>query len=125
MMEDQPEEAIREMARNFEARWGERRKRIAERSTRAREEAMRLTKRFRQRDPELRQVVLFGSLAHGGVSAHERFDIDLAVESDHYLALVGEALDSEFDINVVDLRNVWKAILEEIETFGEVLYERR
>ena len=46
--------------------YAERRKRTAERATRAREEAVHLTRRFRQRDPELRRVVLFASIACGG-----------------------------------------------------------
>ena len=123
-MKDQQEEEIREMARNLEARYAERRKRTAARATCAREEAVRLTQRFRQRDPELRQVVLFGSLACGGTPVDHHFDIDLAVDSERYLALVGEALDSEFDVDVIDLRRVREAIREDIETYGEVIYER-
>ncbi len=123
-MKDQQEEEIREMARNLEARYAERRKRTAARATCAREEAVRLTRRFRQRDPELRRVVLFGSLACGGTPAGRHFDIDLAVDSERYLALVGEALDSEFDVDVIDLRRVREAIREDIETYGEVIYER-
>ena len=46
------------------------------------------------------------------------------MDSERYLALVGEALNSEFEVDVIDLRSVREAIREDIETYGEVIYER-
>ena len=123
-MGDTQEDVIREMARNLQKRDAVRRRRMVERSALAREEVLRLTRCFRKKDPKLRRVVLFGSLAKCGLPAHYQSDIDVAVDSDRYLALVGEALRSVFDVDVVDLRTVREAIRNEIERYGEVIYER-
>jgi predicted nucleotidyltransferase len=86
-------------------------------------EARRLTRRFREEDPELRRVILFGSLATGEVGDREP-DIDLAVESSRYLRLVSIGLDSPFEVDVVDLGTARKAIVEAVHRDGKVLYAR-
>ena len=50
--------------------------------------------------------MLFGSLACDGTPADCHIEIDRAVDSERYLALVDEALQSEFDVDVVGLRYV-------------------
>ena len=61
-----------------------------------------LVKAFRTIDPDLRLVVLFGSLAEGTVRG-EDFDLDIAVRSGRYLQLVAWGLDQDYKIDVVDL----------------------
>ncbi len=95
----------------------------AERRAAGLAEARRLAKRFAEIDPGLRKVVLFGSLATGDLRGRQP-DVDLAVESPHYLRLVAVALDSPFKVDVIDLPNASPVILRAIEQHGRVLYER-
>ena len=86
-------------------------------------EAGRLTKCFVEADPDLRKVVLFGSLATGDLGNREP-DVDLAVDSPQYLRLVSIALDSTFKVDVVDLPNASPVISRAVERDGRVMYER-
>ena len=86
-------------------------------------EASRLTKCFVEADPDLRKVVLFGSLATGNLGSREP-DIDLAVDSPQYLRLVSIALDSPFKVDVVDLPNASPMISRAVEQHGRIMYER-
>ena len=86
-------------------------------------EAHRLALRFAEVDPELREVVLFGSLATGELGNRQP-DIDLAVESSRYLRLVAIALDSPFKVDVVDLATARSAIRQAIARDGTVIYAR-
>ncbi len=86
-------------------------------------EAHRLTNRFAEVDPDLRTVVLFGSLATGNLGNREP-DIDLAVDSPQYLRLVAIALDSPFKVDVIDLPNARPVISRAVEHHGTVMYER-
>ena len=97
---------------------------LAERIDAAWAEVQRLTEAFRAMDPELRQVILFGSLAEGRARSLS-FDIDLAVDSDRYLQLVSVALESPFRVDVVDLRSASAYIREAVSRFGKVLYDKR
>lgn len=107
-----------------ERRRAERAPRVrAERRAAGLAEAHRLAKRFAEIDPGLRKVVLFGSLATGDLRDRQP-DVDLAVESPHYLRLVAVALDSPFKVDVIDLPNAGPVILRAIEQHGKVLYER-
>ena len=82
--------------------------------------------RFQEIDPNLKKVILFGSLAKNNVRS-EHFDIDLAVECswDKYLALVSTALDADFEVDLVELAKARPAWRERIEDEGVVLYEKR
>ena len=86
-------------------------------------EAHRLTKCFVDADPDLRKVVLFGSLATGDLG-HREPDVDLAVDSPQYLRLVSIALDSPFKVDVIDLPNARAVISRAVEHHGKVMYER-
>jgi predicted nucleotidyltransferase len=86
-------------------------------------EAHRLTKCFVEADPDLRKVVLFGSLATGDLG-HREPDVDLAVDSPRYLRLVSIALDSRFKVDVVDLPNARPVISRAVEHHGRIMYER-
>jgi len=80
-----------------------------------------LVKAFRRIDPDLRLIVLFGSLAEGTVRG-EHFDLDIAVRSERYLQLVAWGLDQDYKIDVIDLDAVRPHIAERIRSRGEVLY---
>lgn len=68
-------------------------------------------------------MVLFGSLATGEVGNRQP-DIDLAVESVRYLRLVAIALDSPFQVDVVDLATARPAIRQAVARHGKVIYAR-
>lgn len=85
-------------------------------------EARRLVERFREIDPELGRIVLFGSLAEGTVRRSD-FDIDLSFEGVEYYRCVGAALDSVFRVDMVDYRSAAPHIREAIDRRGVVLYE--
>ena len=75
---------------------------LARRVKEAHREVSRLVERFREADPELHSVVLFGSLARNEVKRID-FDIDLAVETDRYSQLLDIALESAFKVDLIDL----------------------
>ena len=87
-------------------------------------EALRLAQHFAVVDPELRAVVLFGSLATGELGNRQP-DIDLAVESSRYLQLVAIALDSRFKVDVVDLATARPAIRQAVARYGKVIFDAR
>ncbi|HUW40817.1 MAG TPA: nucleotidyltransferase domain-containing protein [Rectinemataceae bacterium] len=82
-----------------------------------------LVEEIRRIDPGIRTILLFGSLARGE-PRNERFDIDLAVDSDNYLQLVSWALDQSFAVDVVCLEDLDPAFRASILEYGRVLYER-
>ncbi len=84
-------------------------------------EVDRLVARFHQIDPGLGRVVLFGSLAQG-VPRNPDFDIDLSFEGREYYRCVAEALNSEFDVDLVDYRVAADHIREAIDRDGRVVY---
>jgi len=92
------------------------------RITEAQKEAQKLTERFREIDPGIKKVILFGSLAESTVRS-ENFDIDLAVESDRYLQMVSVALDSKFKVDLVELGAVPESIRRRILEKGRILHE--
>jgi len=96
-----------------------RRRRVLE----ARAEADRLVRCFRQIDPHLERVVLFGSLAENRVRTLDS-DIDLAVRSDEFLRLVACALNSDFHVDVVDLDRLPDHLRRSVEQRGVTLYAR-
>lgn len=99
-------------------------KRIKEKIREAKAEVQRLVCQFREIDPAIETIVLFGSLAEGDVfSTH--FDIDLAVRSEEYLKLVGCGLKSSFPVDVADLDHVAEPIRASIEKYGKILYEKK
>ena len=87
-------------------------------------EAQRLAHDFAAVDPELRAVVLFGSLATGEVGNRPP-DIDLAVESSCYLQLVAIALDSRFKVDVIDLATARPAIRQAVARHGKMIFDAR
>lgn len=105
-------------------RWLLKEKRIAERSEQAREFLHELVGAFREIDPGVRKIVLFGSLARG-VPDRENFDIDVAVRTSKYLSLVAWALKQDWKIDVVDLDEVGGTSLNDVESKGITLYEKK
>jgi predicted nucleotidyltransferase len=99
-------------------------KRIKKKVREAHEEIQRLVIRFREIDPEIESIVLFGSLAEDSVLSIQ-FDIDLAVRSKKYLKLVSCGLNSSFPVDVVDIDHLAEPIRASIEKYGKVLYEKK
>ena len=95
--------------------------RTAERYRDALAEVDRLVSRFREIDPDLGRIVLFGSLARG-VPRNPDFDIDLSFEGIEYYRCVAEALDSRFKVDLVDYRVAADHIREAIDREGRVVY---
>jgi len=89
----------------------------AERVRHARLEIDRLVAQIRAVDPDVRRIVLFGSLAKNSVK-RPSFDIDLAVDSDHYTRLIDIALDSEFKVDLVDLACCSRYVAAAVEQHG-------
>jgi hypothetical protein len=92
-----------------------------ERHSAALAEVDRLVARFREIDPELGRIVLFGSLAHG-VPRNPDFDIDLSFEGTEYYRCVAEALNSRFKVDLIDYRVAADHIREAIDGEGRVVY---
>ena len=116
---------LREMAA-FQRQLDKRRKAtIQVRTVEAWVEIRRLVAEFRELDPALERVVLFGSLARGLPSA-EDFDIDLAVvcSPERYLRLVSTALNRQFRVDLVDLPSADGRIRASVGREGQVLFER-
>ncbi len=114
----------RKIALNIRAEWEAEEILIAQRTARALAEANRLKADFLKIDPNMKRLVLFGSLAEGRANT-PHFDIDLAVDSELYMKLVSRALDSEITVDLIDLNNVRPNILAEIERYGKILYEKK
>jgi predicted nucleotidyltransferase len=96
--------------------------RIEKRIEKAREFLATLVAEFLRIDPDIKKIVLFGSLAEGTVS-REGFDIDIAVSSEGYLKLAAWCLNQPFTIDCIDLESASSHIAERIDERGEVLYE--
>ena len=114
--------AIAERAdRETRARRLELERALRERVGQAREEVARLVREIHAADPGVRRIVLFGSLARNSVKRLS-FDIDLAVDSDHYLLLTDVALESPFKVDLVDLTSCSEYVAETVERDGVELY---
>lgn len=96
---------------------------LAARVAAAHTEIARLVEMFRSIDPGLAKVVLFGSLAEERVTSLG-FDIDLAVECGEYYRLVSAALDSPFEVDVIDLRTASEYVRDAVRRHGKVLYDK-
>ena len=114
----------KKIAINIRAEWEAEYKLIAERTIRALSEVEKLQAQFLKIDPDLKRLVLFGSLAEGRVNTLH-FDIDLAVDSALYMKLLSRSLDSQFTVDLIDLNNVRPYILAEIEKYGKILHEKK
>lgn len=99
------------------------RRRIIRRAARAKDFLPALVAAFRNIDPGIEKIVLFGSLARG-TPRREGFDIDVAVRTKRYFALVSWAFKQEWKIDVVDIDELEGTSLEGIEAKGKTLYEK-
>lgn len=107
---------LREANRREEAR-------IAERSRRAREEAVRLARDIADADPSVRAVYLFGSLA-ADEPRRLGFDIDLAIDGGDVYAAEAVTEHSAFSVDVVSLDRIPPHVRERVEEHGRLLYRR-
>ena len=96
-------------------------KALIERVASARREVERLVESFKDVDPDLHRVVLFGSLARDKVK-RLGFDIDLAVKSDRYMDLLGIALDSDFEVDLIDFETASSYVIRSVEREGVEVY---
>ena len=122
-MREQEKKFLKAIARQIRADNENTDKVIEERVRSAFVEVGRLEKKFLEADPHLRRLYLFGSLAEDRVS-RESFDIDLAVDSDKYLEIVGLCFDSDFKVDLVDLKTIHQFIRAHILSKGKLLYEK-
>jgi predicted nucleotidyltransferase len=106
--------------RNLAAK-AKREKCIAERVEDAWIEVSRLVNRFREEDPGLRRVIVFGSFGEGRVRRAD-FDIDLAYEGTRFIEALVIVLQSPFSVDLVDLTTVRSAFRDEIERYGKEVY---
>jgi predicted nucleotidyltransferase len=111
----------RNFARRARAAARKREQAIDQRRVAAMEQIEMLVQRFKEEDPHLRAIVLFGSLA-AGTPVNPNFDIDLAVDSDKYWELLGIALDQPIPVDLVDLQRAARHIQSRIEAEGRWLY---
>ena len=111
-------------ARHLDRRFAERRRTLKARTNGARDRLASLVGQIRDVDPDIRRIVLFGSLSEETGFSSMTSDIDVAVDSDRYLEIVARVSDPEVPVDVIDLRTARKAIRHEIDSRGEVLYER-
>jgi predicted nucleotidyltransferase len=86
------------------------------------DEIERLLILFRETDPGLKRVILFGSLGENRVK-NENFDIDLAVEGQEFARCVAIALDSSFKVDLVDPEDLPSAVRSHILQNGKVVYD--
>ena len=117
-----PEKLIEAVKRRRREYGAELPQKIQRRKESALKEAFRLVAEFRKEDPELKKVVLFGSLAKDNVR-DINFDIDLAFQGKEYYRCVAIVLDSYFKVDLVDYDSSADFIREEIDTGGKVLYD--
>ena len=96
-------------------------KKLALRVAAARKELERVVGLFVDIDPELKRVVLFGSLARDEATRLD-FDIDVAVESSRYMDLLGIVLESDFKIDLIDLESASPYIRRSVERDGKELF---
>lgn len=90
---------------------------ILARRGKALEEAARLALLIRERDPEVRSVILFGSLAEGTPS-HIDFDIDLALDGGDAYKAMDTTEESTFSVDVVELRLLPAHVRERVLSLG-------
>lgn len=116
-------EKIKKMAEYQRDLQKEKEKNISLKIVEAVAEVNYLVDRFLVIDPCIKRIVLFGSLARKDVSSID-FDIDIGVlcSKEKYLAIVAEALDSSFKVDVVDLEHIDNRIKSAIDRDGVILY---
>ena len=120
-----PAEKLKKMAESEKRRQSKNRAVVSGRIALALAEARCLVGEFRALDTDIDKIVLFGSLARKDARSVD-FDIDLAVacSKKKYLAIVARALDSPFNVDVVDLTTADERIKASIARDGVVLYEK-
>ncbi len=79
---------------------------------------------FLKIDPDIKKIILYGSLAENRVTSIN-FDIDLAVKSKKYYKLVARTFESDFKIDLIDLDVIHPLIKKNILKQGKMLYEKK
>jgi len=90
---------------------------IAKRHKDAMVEARRVAEEIKRHDPEVRSVILFGSVARGEPTRLD-FDIDLALDGGDAYRAMDITMDSAFHVDVVELRLLPERVRERIAREG-------
>lgn len=77
----------------------------------------------READPDIEQIILFGSLAEN--TFEDVRDIDIAIRSEKVFKVAAYLLRQTVPIDVVDLDDAYPHIRKRILERGKVLYERK
>jgi predicted nucleotidyltransferase len=93
---------------------------IRERAASAIAEGRRIAQRIRRADPEVRDVILFGSLVEDGPRRKD-FDIDLAISGGDVFKAMEAAEDSPFEIDIVCLERLPAHIRDRVRKSGVAL----
>lgn len=94
--------------------------RLKARSLLALREAERLSMMIRKADPSVRRIFLFGSLAEG-IPRNPDFDIDLALDGGDVYKALDVVEDSDFKVDLVDLRLLPEHVRKRVLLRGKVL----
>lgn len=86
-------------------------------------ESRRLALAIAAKDPQVRRVVLFGSLAEGG-PRRQGFDIDLALDGGDPQAALELVEGCAFDVDLVELGRLPVHLQQRIRDCGLVLFAR-
>jgi predicted nucleotidyltransferase len=93
---------------------------IRERAAAAIEEGRRIAHRIRRADPDVREVILFGSLVEDGPRRKD-FDIDLAISGGDVFKAMEAAEDSPFEFDIVCLERLPAHIRDRVLKSGVAL----
>jgi len=96
---------------------------VRSRTESAMREARLLAEGILRADPDVKAVILFGSLAEGGPKRLD-FDIDLALDGGDAYKAMDVTEESSFDVDVVSLRLLPPHVRERIAAKGIVLARR-
>jgi hypothetical protein len=83
-------------------------------------EGRRIAQRIRRADPDVRDVILFGSLVEDGPRRKD-FDIDLAISGGDVFKAMEAAEDSPFEIDIVCLERLPAHIRNRVRKSGVAL----
>jgi predicted nucleotidyltransferase len=93
---------------------------IRERAASAIAEGRRIAQRIRRADPDVRDVILFGSLVENGPRRKD-FEIDLAISGGDVFKAMEAAEDSPFEIDIVCLERLPAHIRDRVRKSGVAL----
>ena len=94
-----------------------------ERVAQAKAEARSVAEKIGALDHDVHRIYLFGSLAEGNPT-HLDFDIDLAMVGGDVLVAMEAVEESEFSVDIVELKLLPRHLQQRIQSEGIVLFGR-